>query len=144
MSKHTCKKKFNIWYLQILIALSLSGCGFPIRGFSNLHMGVDILNGFFRIFASIVVYAILLTVLTTIPFYIKKSFENITLYKYYKLFWWVASLVFANLLLLLFNVEPTLPTQNEEYISFMLALIIAILLPTLLPATYQHYKRRTK
>jgi len=106
----------------------------------NPDMGVNLISGYFRIFASIVQYFILLSVLATIPLYIKKSFQNPQIYSYYKLYWWVASIIFANIGLLLYHVQPSL--KNEEYWFFMICLIIIILLPTLLPAAYQYHKKR--
>lgn len=120
-----------------IVLFSLSGCGFPIRGFFGQMNAPD--DDPFRIFASIVIYTILLAVLATIPLYIKKSFKNPRVYRKYRLFWWIASLIFANLSLLIFNIEPI--QYKEGYWVSMLLLVAVILLPTLIPATYQHYKK---
>ena len=134
------KNIINLCFL-ILCFLCLSGCEFPIKGFHSDLPSNDLITGSFRILASIVVYVILLSVLATIPLFINKSFKITKIYRLYKLFWLVASLVFSNLLLLLFNVEPTSPIENEEYMSFMFVLVIAVLLPTLLPAIYQNHAK---
>jgi len=102
--------------------------------------GINLISGNFRIFVSIVQYTIVLSVLVTIPLYVKKLFQNPKIYSYYKVYWWVASIIFANFGLLLFDVEPSL--KNEEYWFFMICLVIIILLPTLLPAAYQYHKNR--
>ncbi len=125
--------------LLVLCSVYLSGCSFPIVGISNLSMGgSNLINGSsLRITFSIVVYAILLSILATIPLFIIKSFESSTVYKYYKLFWCIASFIFANLFLLLLNIGPDL-----QYFSYMLILILLVLILTLLPAAYQYHKNR--
>ncbi|NOT84555.1 MAG: hypothetical protein HOP02_07190 [Methylococcaceae bacterium] len=88
------------------------------------------------IFASIAVYAIMFNILVTIPLYIKKCFQDAQFYKFYKLFWWIAAIIFANLFLLLLNVSPQ--NNYKEYIVFSLVLILIILVPALTSATYQY------
>ena len=167
MSGSSCRKNVSISRcLLIFLALNVLGCGIdskyvflyifpisglPIAGFPSIdtfawrRMGGELITGPLRMFCSIVVYAILLSALATIPLYIKKSFENKVLFKYYVLYWLVASLIFATLFLLLLGIVPNMPSYystNIEYIYFMLALCTDILLPPMLPALYQHYKKR--
>lgn len=130
----------------ILCSVGLSGCGlleglpsFPIESLPGL-MG-DYFEERSQKVASAVVYVILVGVFTTIPLYMAKCFENLQLYKFYKLFWWIASLVFANLFLLLRNVLPQ-ENQYGDYIVLSLVLVIVILVPTLAPAAYQYKKKK--
>jgi hypothetical protein len=129
----------KIWLL-ILSCFVLSACGFPIHSRYSDMPGTNLISGSFRVIASVVQYSILFGILATIPLYIKKFFENPMSYGYYKVFWWVASIVFANIGLLLFDVEPTI--QNQGYWFFMICLIVIILIPTLLPAAYQFHKNK--
>lgn len=110
-------------------------CCFPIEGQGGF-LG-DIIRNPFRILLSTVVYAILLGVPVTIPLYISKCFVKMRFYKIYKLFWWITGLVFANLYLLLFNVEPH-SGQYIFYVLFVLCLMAIVLIPTLVPAAYQN------
>ncbi len=159
MFESSGRKRVNIsWCLLILLVLNLSGCGIdskyvflysfpisglPITGFPIIdayawrRMGVELIMGHLRVFYSIVVYAILLSLLATIPLYIKKSFENKVLYQYYVLYWLLASLIFATLFLSLLGFEPSM----RSYIYHALYLSLDILLPALLPAFYQYYKK---
>jgi hypothetical protein len=50
----------------------------------------------------------------------------------------LASLVFANTLLLLLGIVPSMPS----YIRDVLNLCLDVLLPALIPAFYQHFKKR--
>ena len=160
MSESRCRKRVNIsWRLLILLALSLSGCGidskyvfiysFPISGlpiagfpiigvYTGLNMGVEYISGSLRVLCSIVVYAILFSLLATLLLYIKKSFENKVLFQYYILYWLVASLIFANLFLLLIGYVPDM----NHYYNKVLRVSLDILLPTLLPAFYQYFRKR--
>ncbi|NOT85443.1 MAG: hypothetical protein HOP02_11840 [Methylococcaceae bacterium] len=119
----------------ILCSVSLSACDLYRHGPSGF-MG-DLISGTPRKAAVIVVYAILLGVLVTIPLYFAKYFENPRTYKFYKLFWWGVSLIFGNLSLLLLNVDPH-SGQYDAYILWLLILVMIILIPTLAPAAYQN------
>lgn len=156
MSESSYRKSVS-WFLLILLALYLSGCridsryalpisGFLLTGFpiidvyASQRMEGELITDSHRVFSSVVVYAILLSLFATIPLYIKKSFENKTLYQYYVLYWLLTSLIFATLFLLLVGIVPSM----YGYTNRALCLMLDVLLPALLPAFYQHCKKNTK
>jgi len=94
------------------------------------------------IFYSLVIYVIWLGVLATIPLNIKGIFTGPQQYKYYKLFWWITSLAYANLFLWVLGFVLTGKVgELVFYCLYMITLVIVMLLPTLLPAAYQYHKK---
>lgn len=103
--------------------------GFPI--IARTIEGVEISNfsDSERMIKSILWYSISLGIFLVIPMYIKRCFENPTIYKYYKIFWWIASLMFGTLTAQLLGVTP-----------LTIVIFVLILLLSLAPAYYQQKK----
>ena len=130
--------------LLLILGFSLSGCGLPIIVFDGEYMG-HYADNTLAIFYSLVIYAIWLSVLVSIPLNIKGTFTTTPQrYRKYKLFWWIASLVHANLFLWFLGVvlagQQSIEDKAFDFL-FMIIITIIILLPTLLPTAYQYRKK---
>lgn len=90
--------------------------------------------------AVIIVYAILFSAVVTIPLNMAKYFQNPKTYKFYKLFWWLAALIFAYLLLLLSSIGniSDIVILHKDYMTLYIILVMFILTLTLAPAAYQY------
>ncbi|NOT85442.1 MAG: hypothetical protein HOP02_11835 [Methylococcaceae bacterium] len=123
----------------ILCSVSLTACSLYTHGpGGSLHL-FDLITGKPRKVAAIIVYAILFSAVLTIPLNMAKCFQNPKTYKLYKLFWWLASLIFAYLLLLLNNVAMNFSRGYiSESIMHYFIVVMLILIPTLTPAAYQY------
>jgi hypothetical protein len=156
------QKNKSAWAKIVFLLCSfacLSACStdlFPIPG-SYSELGESPLSPTTRIVLSILWYGLNLAILTTIPIYLDKSFENTSFYLRFKVFWWVGGILYPVLISMVIGIFPgnmfpfnMLPLNNppsfnkEEVITYLIfvAIVSAIVwCLTILPASMQHKKK---
>lgn len=100
-----------------------------------------------RVILTLLLYAVLLGVIATIPLYIKGCFEDSVFYSRYKIRWCIIGVIlFPSFVSLLFGVTPLQGRFIDNYKNFLflLTLVITILSVTLIPAVYQNNKAKSK